>query len=143
MSDIAWTIRGGDVYCPFCGDSSIAVDFTFEDHFWFCDRCRRQWKWDHNGVDWVWPDDVPKPTPGCPWCGTQNIRGGLVFDQFGTWYCQREMCGKSWVGAFTVARFTKDGPLCMSRWTIRIPARDVPFRRTLDNPTTYPHQETS
>lgn len=136
MSDIAWTIHAGDVYCPFCGDSGVAIDFTFEDHFWVCDRCRRQWNWDHDGVDWVWPDDVAKPSPGCPYCGTQNIRGAVTFDRFGRWYCQRGLCAQTWVGRFTASQFVKGGPWRVSRWQIRIPARDVPFRRTLDNPTT-------
>lgn len=136
MTD-ARVIRDGDVYCPFCGGASVALDFTFEDHFWFCDRCRQQWNWEHDGVDWIWPDGVAKPSPGCPRCGTQNIRwndttpGPHVF-----WWCCRELCAWTWRGFWTQYDNAR-------RWTIRIPARDVPFGRTLDNPTTYPHQETS
>lgn len=144
MSDTAWTIHGGDVYCPFCGDQSVALDFTFEDHFWFCDRCRRQWNWDHDGTDWIWPDGVDKPSPGCPYCGTQNIRGGVMYDgKHANWLCMRDQCRGRWAGFWTLYDFRASGGIRYTRWTIRIPRQDVPFRRTLDNPTTYPHQETS
>lgn len=141
---MSYFVNPGDLYCPFCGDHSIVLDFTFENHFWSCDRCRKQWNWEHDGVDWEWPDDRDKPTPGCPKCGTQNIRGGvMVDDRFCNWTCMRSVCGISWRGKYESLQSIETGRWRHSKWLIRIPARDVPFRRTLDNPTTYPHQETS
>lgn len=138
-------IRGGDVYCPFCGDQTPGYDFTFTDSFWTCDRCRKQWKWDHNGIDWVWPEDRDPTTPGCPKCGTHNIQAHAILndDRFCNWTCLRELCGINWRGRYEALQSIETGRWRVSRWLIRIPARDVPFRRTLDNPTTYPHQETS
>lgn len=138
MTDTSWTIEIGDVYCPFCGGSNVGLDFTHEDHFWFCDRCHQQWKWEHDGTDWVWPADRVR-WPGCPYCGTRNI--GANYDVsnwpgFGKWNCGRLRCGKSWVGRYEIGKPDPDGPWHVSRWTIRVPVRDVPFRRTLDHPTT-------
>ena len=129
-------IRDGDVYCPRCQNPSVAVEFTYAEHFWFCDSCDHKWVWDHDGIDWIWPEGA-KTSPGCPFCGTQNISGEYSEDRRGFWSCLREMCGKTWRVFWTLY---PDG---RKRWTIRIAARYVPFRRTLDNPTTYPHQETS
>ena len=134
-------IHGGDVYCPTCGDGSVAMDITYEDPFWFCDRCGARWDWDHNGIDWDWPDDVDKPSPGCPYCGTQNIRGGTMYDGRNAHYvCMRDQCRGRWCGRFVVVS-PAGLRRWVSRWTIRISARNVPFRRTLDNPTTYPHHQ--
>jgi transposase-like protein len=111
-------IQPGDVYCPFCGDMNVGFDFTSEHAFWFCDRCSRQWSWDHDGVDWIWPDTVRKTSPGCPWCGTQNIRGGVVrTGRHTNWMCMRAPCGRRWTGFWTQPH----------RWTIRIPVSQVPF----------------
>lgn len=113
-------IHAGDVYCPRCGSWSVAMDITFENHFWFCDQCNHRWDWNHDGVDWIWPEGA-KPTPGCPFCGTQNITGHALPLDLAQWRCNRQMCGKTWVGKWTQYA---DG---RRRWTIRIAARDVPF----------------
>lgn len=148
-------IQPGDVYCPFCKSQTIMVEIARETNEWCCDRCPARWNWDHNGIDWIWPQDVPeryrgylypndieKRTPGCPWCGTQNIDVMHTLSDRPDWRCLRQACANVWTGTFVVTQFVKGGKWRVSRWLIKVPTRLVPFRRTLDNPTTYPHQET-
>jgi hypothetical protein len=126
-------IRAGDVYCPRCWKEDTAgVDFTLEDAFWCCENCKFQWTWDHTGTDWEWPPGQ-KPNPGCPWCGTAHIiasvqrygRDGEADGKRAHWRCMRELCARRWFGFWT--RHTAPDGTHTDRWTLRVPASQVPF----------------
>lgn len=143
MTTTATTIQPGDVYCPRCRSTQIQVLHRQESWELECQSssCGNRWDWayDYERHDWVWQESR-RPNPGCLWCGTCNIEllrvSGLpAVDGVspGIWACGREACRRTWVGSFAVARFTADGPLRMSRWTIRVPTPLVPFTWLADD----------
>ncbi|MCA1841649.1 MAG: hypothetical protein LC792_00400 [Actinobacteria bacterium] len=128
-------IRLGDVYCPRCLSQQLAFTATQDGFDWECqDRlCGHRWDWsyDEQAMDWVWPEGQ-RPTPGCPWCGTCNIRC-LIGDPWGSsdhwdWVCRRQACERRWLG-----RFTRNTATGVTRWLIRIPTRLVPFTWLADD----------
>lgn len=139
------TVQPGDVYCTYCLSERISMHLLSSNSpDWDCEGCGRTFTQpfhaDENGrFAWTWSDEHPRPNPGCPWCGTCNIRGVHVMSRGdGQFVCLRRSCGKTWRGGFTATRFTQDGPIRMSRWTIRVPVSEIPWvSGTLDDLECY------
>jgi transposase-like protein len=122
-------IKPGDVYCPHCLSERISMRIERGDvPAWDCEGCHREYEHpfhaDEDGrFAWTWDAEHPQPNPGCPWCGTCNIRGVHVVSRGdGQYVCRRESCGKTWRGGFNV---TESGSF--SHWLVRVPVGSVPW----------------
>lgn len=115
-----------EIYCPRCFGGNVSISFTFEGHDWECHDCGQHWDWEFSTelMDWPWVEKTGSlPNPGCPWCGTRQIK---VSADGGFWLCRRWSCEKYWRGTYTTWRSTDDGTTHY-RWKIQVPVRDVPF----------------
>lgn len=124
----------GDVYCVFCLSERISMRIERHDiPTWDCLECKKSFEQDFQGDEdgrfsWIWSDEHPAPNPGCPWCGTCNIRGVHVTSRGdGQFVCRRQSCGKTWRGGFTLYDFRKSGGLRYFRWRIHVPVESVPW----------------
>lgn len=113
----------GDVYCVRCLGERLSMRLERGDEpTWDCDDCHRTFTHpfhaDAEGrFAWTWDEKHPKPNPGCPWCGTCNIRGVFVTSRGdGEFSCQRQSCRKFWRGGFTG-----------DRWKLHVPVGTVPW----------------
>lgn len=125
----------GDVYCPFCLGEPLDMLVTDGNLFWSCvgqPGCGRQefqhpYDADADGrFTWVWSDKYPKPNPGCPWCGSCNIRGVFVESRGDAQFiCRRESCRTMWRGEW-VRQGSSDNWQA-DRWKIHVPVESVPW----------------
>jgi transposase-like protein len=119
----------GDVYCVFCLSERISMRIEQHDiPTWECLKCKKSFEQNFQGDEdgrfsWIWDAEHPAPNPGCPWCGTRNIRGVHVTSRGdGQFICRRLSCGKTWRGGFSVTESRS-----FSRWRVRVPVESVPW----------------
>lgn len=117
-----------DVYCPLCLGGPVTMRYNLGDSLCMfeCEGCGSDFEHsfhvdDDGWFTWVWDEQHPKPNPGCPWCGTCNIRAIYVASQqIAHFSCRRSGCMKTWRGGW----ITKDG---QTRWKLRVPVESVPW----------------
>lgn len=117
----AFGIQPGDIYCPSSPPRECQVEMVLSrSGYW---QCNRHGAWNHpfeitpdGRFNWVWSDENPPPGPGCPWCDSRNyVMEDSIYDGMWWFRCQRQSCGRNWVG-----NWTRQGDWKTDKWTIRM-----------------------